>query len=1446
MIDDLSNRRGYLMEQALDEHFSSQFFDSWPKLKEYKQKLQQQQQHHHQDTTTLIDNESIEKFKSNPGNLRWREYDPNSKTGDAICYYFSEKWDSYWSFQWCPKARAVNQGPRLKNGLFEPEYSLGSGHTPLKSFKEAMYPTAESIYAYVNGDSCVEGGSTRRSSLIVVHKSTSAKCRKREGTEMIIESVEEVQVCQYVLHICKDRQNNDPAISDNDDDDAKTSSSFPEFDGDFLTESSLKEINETLHYIQHHVTDSYLRKSRADAQGKKRENILTSLQSALPPLPQTRIEANLKLIKDMFIHAYDSYMYHGYPASEVKPITCKPANFNLVKIPGLTLIDSLDTLVILGNYTEFARAVERLRHLNDNGDGLFSINHKVSVFETNIRVLGGLLSAHQLATAFIQGKVLEKDVWAEDKSVLIGNYPKKTKTSDCEEREECDTRSLNSDCDEISTILECKHESLPKTVCHNHTYRHWVYDGFLLDLARDIGDRMLPVFNTPTGIPYGTVNLLTGIPEGETPIASLAGAGTLSLEMELLGRLTGNNEYGRVAKLATRALWMRRSPLGLVGKHICSRRGDWTETLSGIGSNSDSFYEYLIKHHILFPEDADFWLQLVDAYGGLHNETRIGEWYGDVDMYRGRMQAGAPRRVLEALMAFYPGMQVLLGEVAPAARTLNSFFLAREYLGFLPERFQFGAWKVDDGGGNHLLRPELLESAYFLHRASKGFQNHFRSGHNTHSMSDSSGWLWSGDFALHLIEKLTRTKCGYGSPRDVSPETSGKLKVGKSQVRLLDEMPSYFLSETLKYLYLLFDDNNILHTDEERDWVFTTEAHPIHHEQKETAVDDKLLKQKKELKLRIQRRLKKRKKSESYESNGLIEEKWTKKSKMEDYVAQLETLMTNKKKMYQERRARENNLLKVPNSFPIAVERLFPHDTYWSPFDVLNERSQMQNSAYLTFQILGSELKLTNSCPNLYNSDFYWIRALNGGIADYSDAYKSRTDDAFVASERNTIQLGSIDALALHGAGVHIESFYDSFFGCAIRDNKNPNNEKKSDVVKNGVRQGNVGNGSTRFALDNGMGSFDIFAYPGGSGFFVQHVQSGETLVTTFIEADALEDSRGSLILLYAKDGQGNNDVGTSIDNHNPSPTSGFVSRHSGTVVVADVNGNSYSCVVQIIESIMNREEKEEICSIDENGKSAYDQNPYAIPSITERIVMHEFPCSPSLFGPSHISHLQKVKTLEVEAEIQEPDVDDLYGCGRFSTSSSLHGSGKASDRSGFVDPNNNNNNVISIVHRGDCTFQEKSFNKKINHHAEGVIVINTNEGDDFFVMSGGGSEEITTLGNEDYPVTVLVTYDHGQEMLRMMRSHKNGADSQFSARISIVHDRISDDLQVTGNTENEIKFWPRVRASPEGLQIYSKSGWGIHGVQSVVDGESGHVENAEVTWQLYVLKHGMAEDTVP
>lgn len=77
------------------------------------------------------------------------------------------------------------------------------------------------------------------------------------------------------------------------------------------------------------------------------------------------------------------------------PISCKGQSFELIKIPAVTLIDTLDSLVVLGNYTEFRNAVKKVESVLMQKKFDYDIN--VSVFETTIRILGGLLSAHLLA-----------------------------------------------------------------------------------------------------------------------------------------------------------------------------------------------------------------------------------------------------------------------------------------------------------------------------------------------------------------------------------------------------------------------------------------------------------------------------------------------------------------------------------------------------------------------------------------------------------------------------------------------------------------------------------------------------------------------------------------------------------------------------------------------------------------------------------------------------------------------------------------------------------------------------------------------------------------------------------------------------------------------------------------------------------------------------------------
>jgi mannosyl-oligosaccharide alpha-1,2-mannosidase len=99
--------------------------------------------------------------------------------------------------------------------------------------------------------------------------------------------------------------------------------------------------------------------------------------------------------------------------------------------------------------------------------------------------------------------------------------------------------------------------------------------------------------------------------------------------------------------------------------------------------------------------------------------------------------------------------------------------------------------------GSYLLRPETVESFYLLWRTT-----------------GEERWRERGWAVFESIEKYTRTKYGYAS----------LLQVDKLPVEQKDEMPSYYMAETLKYLYLLFTDEEIIPLN---DWVFNTEAHPL-------------------------------------------------------------------------------------------------------------------------------------------------------------------------------------------------------------------------------------------------------------------------------------------------------------------------------------------------------------------------------------------------------------------------------------------------------------------------------------------------------------------------------------------------------------------------------------------------------------------------------------------
>ena len=128
-------------------------------------------------------------------------------------------------------------------------------------------------------------------------------------------------------------------------------------------------------------------------------------------------------------------------------------------------------------------------------------------------------------------------------------------------------------------------------------------DERLLKLADDLGSRLLPVFNSPTGMPYVDVNLKTGaVRNSRTNPGEI---GTLLVEFGTLSKLTGKPVYYNVAKNAVVQVYNRRSSIGLVGTWIDVETGKWLDSDSHVSACIDSYYEYMVKCALLF-DDQDF------------------------------------------------------------------------------------------------------------------------------------------------------------------------------------------------------------------------------------------------------------------------------------------------------------------------------------------------------------------------------------------------------------------------------------------------------------------------------------------------------------------------------------------------------------------------------------------------------------------------------------------------------------------------------------------------------------------------------------------------------------------------------------------------------------------------------------------------------------------------
>jgi mannosidase alpha-like ER degradation enhancer 2 len=315
-------------------------------------------------------------------------------------------------------------------------------------------------------------------------------------------------------------------------------------------------------------------------------------------------------------------------------------------------------------------------------------------------------------------------------------------------------------------------------------------DKRLLQLAEELGNRLLPVFNSPTGLPYVYINLRTG--QVRDPVTNPAETGTLLLEFGTLSKLTGRPEFYDTAKRALVETYKRRSLLGLVGQSINVETGAWTDTDSHISGGIDSYYEYLWKCWLLFgdQECRDMWDASIPAVNKYLADDARGElWYGHADMQTGTRT----EPTYGALDAFFPALLALSGELGRARRLQASSFKMWNLHGVEPEILDYKTMRVISGA--YHLRPEIVESTYYLY--------HYTGDGRYRKMGES---------LLNDFVKYCRADAGYAALADVVTKEKR------------DEMESFALAETFKYFFLLFAPPKTLDFDK---IVFNTEAHPL-------------------------------------------------------------------------------------------------------------------------------------------------------------------------------------------------------------------------------------------------------------------------------------------------------------------------------------------------------------------------------------------------------------------------------------------------------------------------------------------------------------------------------------------------------------------------------------------------------------------------------------------
>ncbi|PNY24772.1 alpha-1,2-Mannosidase [Tolypocladium capitatum] len=491
------------------------------------------------------------------------------------------------------------------------------------------------------------------------------------------------------------------------------------------------------------------------------------------PAPPAANLTRANMVKAAFETAWQGYFKSAFPHDTLHPVS---NGFEDDRNGwGATVVDALSTAVVMGEADIVGQMLDRIAQIDftttpNAGDG-------ISVFETTIRYLGGLLAGYDL----LKGPM----------------------------------NSLIADSSKVDVLLK---------------------------QAMSLADSLSIAFDTPTGIPDPRIFLN---PRGSLSGSSsnnIAEIGTLVLEWTHLSDLSGNNKYAQLTQKAESYLLNPTgSPEawpGLVGNQVSVKDGTFLNSDGSWGAGADSFYEYLIKMYQYdsksFAAYKDRWVLAADstiAHLASHPTSRQ-------DLTYLLTYSGQNTNPDMGHLATFAGGNFILGGAVLGVDKYKEFGLnltksafnnyQQTPSGIGPEDFKWVDASLPAGGSNgpppasqtdfyaksgfyttvneYILRPETCESVYYAYRAT-GEQQY-----------QDMAWAM-----FQAISNVTRAGSAYSSINDVTQTNGGGFA---------DQMQSYFLAETFKYLYLTFAPDSEVQLQlqgvgNSSHFVFNTECQPL-------------------------------------------------------------------------------------------------------------------------------------------------------------------------------------------------------------------------------------------------------------------------------------------------------------------------------------------------------------------------------------------------------------------------------------------------------------------------------------------------------------------------------------------------------------------------------------------------------------------------------------------